>query len=255
MQFLRILRATFLTLKRTRAFWLAIAAPLFILCFRVLIFLFTDTKSSWNVWIEGNYSFWFGIILLLALSLDIALLVDIDRSAQSWKYLFALPISRISVYVAKFIVALVLTFMSGLILLGSSLVAGYLFAVTKPQIGFALASPDLSYYLEALALETIASFLIIAIYTWISMRTKNFILPICLAIAGTVMNIVAYSNVTFQKFSPWMYGLDMERILAKTPQTQPYFGWPLPVILAISIAGAILVTLFGCVEFARRDIF
>jgi hypothetical protein len=86
------------------------------------------------------------------------------------------------------------------------------------------------------------------------MRTKNFILPICLAIPGVVMNIVAYTNVTYQEFSPWMYGLDMERIMAKTPQTQPYFGLPLPVILAISIVGAILVTLLGYLEFARRDI-
>lgn len=259
MQLFSTLRATFLTLKSTRALWLAIVAPLFIICFRTAGFLVNRemdaTKYAWNNWMEGNYSMWVGIILLLTMALDIALLVDIDRSAHSWKYLFALPVSRAWMYVTKMIVAMLLTYMSGLILFVASIASGYLLAVTRPQFGFSLGSPDSLYYLAVITLETLAACFVIAIYVWVSMFAKNFILPICIGIAGTVMNIIAYSSMAFQKFSPWMYALDVSRVLTKTPQTQPYLGWPLPVLLAISISGAVVVMILGIIEFNRRDIY
>ena len=259
MHLLNTVRATFLTLKRTRALWLAIAAPLFILCFRTLIYLFgrdaNIARDVWNFWLDGNSEFWFGLLLPLALALDIALLVDIDRAAQGWKYLFALPVSRTSVYIAKLIVALVLSVTSGAVLLSGSLVVGYLLAFIVPQLGFLLTSPDILYYLKAILLETLASCFIIAIYLWLSMRTKNFILPACLGIASTVLTIIGYDNDLLQKFSPWVYALGVARILSKLPETKHYLGWSLPIILAISIAGTICMTLLGIIEFNRRDIY
>ena len=258
MEFLRTLQATFITLKRTYAVSLAIAAPLFIVCFRLLIFLVDNELMhgrAWNYWFEGNIAFWTGILFVLTISLDIALVVDIDRSAHIWKYLFALPVSRTWIYLSKFIVAIALTFMSGLLLLVASIVVGYLLGAIRPQLGFSLSSPDILYYLWVIFLATLAALLLISFYTWISMRTKNFILPVAISIVGEVINIVGYDNANIQKFFPWIYALDIGRILTRTPQTQVYSGWSPPVILLISIIGAICVTCLGIMEFKRRDIY
>jgi hypothetical protein len=97
---------------------------------------------------------------------------------------------------------------------------------------------------------------LLAIYLWVSVRTKNFILPACLGIVGVVVNIVAYSNANIQKFSPWMYAIDLLQIFSKSPRDNPsYYGWSLPVVLLISVVGTLCVTLLAIADFNRRDMY
>lgn len=258
MMFFATVGATFLTLKRTRALWLAIVAPLFIVCFRMILLLFTSDPSvekyAWDSLFENNSFFWFGLLFLLTGALDCALLVDIDRSAHSWKYIFALPISRTSWYLAKFTTAVVLVVVSNIVLFVATLIVGALLGVLAPQQGFTLGAPHILYYLGVILLETGASLFLIAIYTWLSMRTKNFILPAALGVVGIVTNLVGYNSPVAQKFVPWMYALDIGKILSRTPQAEPYVGWSLPVVILISCLGAFCFTLLGIWDLNRREI-
>lgn len=258
MMFFATVGATFLTLKRTRALWLAIVAPLFIVCFRMILLLFTSDPSvekyAWDSLFENNSFFWFGLLFLLTGALDCALLVDIDRSAHSWKYVFALPISRTSWYLAKFTTAVVLVVVSNIVLFVATLIVGALLGVLAPQQGFTLGAPHILYYLGVILLETGASLFLIAIYTWLSMRTKNFILPAALGVVGIVTNLVGYNSPVAQKFVPWMYALDIGKILSRTPQAEPYVGWSLPVVILISCLGAFCFTLLGIWDLNRREI-
>ena len=259
MTFFGALGATLLTLKRTRALWLALVAPLFIVLFRMLLLLFTTDpyveKYAWDSLFENNSFFWFGLLFLLTGALDCALLVDIDRAAHSWKYVFALPVSRTSWYLAKFVVAIALVFVSNIVLFVATLIVGYLLALLAPQQGFTLGAPHILYYTGVTLLETVAALFLIAIYTWLSMRTKNFILPAALGVVAMVINLVVYNSAVAQKFVPWMYALDIGRILTRIPQSQPYVGWPLPIVILISCVGAFCFTLLGIWEFSRRDIY
>ena len=260
MRFLDTLDATFLTLKRTPALWLAIVAPLFIVCIRIFLFSVEgfSLQESWHNWIEGNYSYWTGVLLLITMALDVALLVELDRSAQIWKYLFALPVSRTYIYISKLIVATILMFMSGLILLVSTLLGGYLLSFLKPELGFSQSSPEVLYYLGAILAETLAAWFVIALYLWISLRMKNVILPLFISIVGAVTNLSGYRVVFFEEFSPWAYALDASRMLTKfhgfQPTPVPYLGWPLPILLTISVIGTLCIMLLGILEFNRRDI-
>ena len=258
MMFFATVGATFLTLKRTRALWLAIVAPLFIVCFRMILLLFTSDPSvkkyAWDSLFENNSFFWFGLLFLLTGALDCALLVDIDRSAHSWKYVFALPISRTLWYLAKFTTAVVLVVVSNIVLFVATLIVGSLLGVLAPQQGFTLGAPHILYYLGVVLLETGASLFLIAIYTWLSMRTKNFILPAALGVVGIVTNLVGYNSPVAQKFVPWMYALDIGKILSRTPQAEPYVGWSLPVVILISCLGAFCFTLLGIWDINRREI-
>ena len=206
MTFFATVGATFLTLKRTRALWLAIVAPLFIVCFRMILLLFTSDPSvekyAWDSLFENNSFFWFGLLFLLTGALDCALLVDIDRSAHSWKYVFALPISRTSWYLAKFTTAVVLVVVSNIVLFVATLIVGALLGVLAPQQGYTLGAPHILYYLGVVLLETGASLFLIAIYTWLSMRTKNFILPAALGVVGIVTNLVGYNSPVAQNSFP-----------------------------------------------------
>ncbi len=259
MTFFAALGATFLTLKRTRALWLAIIAPLFIVCFRMILLLFTTDPSvekyAWDSLFENNSFFWFGLLFLLTAALDCALLVDIDRVAHSWKYIFALPVSRTSWYLAKFIVAVALVLVSNIVLFVATLIVGYLLGILAPQQGFTIGAPHILYYIGVILLETVAVLFLIAIYTWLSMRTKNFILPVALSIVGIVVNLVGYNSPVAQKFVPWMYALDVGKILSRTPQAEPYVGWSLPIVILISCIGALCFTLLGIWDLNRRDIY
>jgi hypothetical protein len=258
MHLLNVFRANLLIVKRTQALWLALAAPLFIVAFRVLLFIFgrdpAISQDPWNHFLSGNYNFWFGIFIVLTMPVNVALLIDLDRSSGSWKYLFALPVSRAWIYLSKLGVALLLVSLSGLTLLVSSLIVGYVLGLVRPDLGFTKAAPNVSAYFVMVICATVGASFIISIHTWLSVRSKSFIVPIALGIAAAVMNIIGFSKVEYQKFSPWMYGMDITRVLSLLPSNEPYRGWSLPVILAISLAGAVLVTLWGINELNRRDI-
>jgi hypothetical protein len=253
-----VIRASFLTLRRTRALWLAIAAPLFIIVFRTLALLFGRAslgQFAWDNYVEANYSFWFGILIVLSLALETALLVDVDRAAGAWKLLFALPVSRVDFYLARLVTAFTLTALSGVILLVASLLDGYLLGFLNPALGLQPSVPHLGAYALALVAETTSLALVLAIYYWLSTRTASFIPPIALGIVGAMVNIVAYSSSPVQRFSPWMFGLDVARLLTRTPQADPYLGWPLAVVLTLSVGGALAVTALGAWEFSRRDVY
>jgi hypothetical protein len=259
MTFLAILRANFLTLKRTRALWLAIVAPLFIVFFRMILLLFTSDPSvkayAWDSLFENNSFFWFGLLFLLTGALDCALLVDIDRGAHAWKYVFALPVARSSWYLAKFVVSIVLVLVSNIVLFIATLVVGYLLGVLSPQQGYTLGSPHVFYYIGVILLETVATLFLVAIYTWLSMRTKSFILPAALGIVGIVINLVGYNSPVAQRFVPSMYALDIGKILARTPQNEPYVGWSLLTVILVSCVGALCFTLLGIWDLNRREIY
>ena len=122
------LRAEALKIKRSLALWLALVAPLAVAGYCILIFVTEDdeffTSATFSAWIDfSNLAtiFWALLMLPLFVTLQSALLAGLEHRNDQWKYLYALPLPRWTIYGAKQVGVVVLMALSHLALLDSIL--------------------------------------------------------------------------------------------------------------------------------------
>jgi hypothetical protein len=155
-------------------------APLVIVSLRLLLVLFDrDTnfsKHAWDYFFNGNYSFWFGLLFPILISLTCTLLVDNDKPLRN--LLFTFPVKRKIFYVAKCFIAFVIILFSSIALLLLSLLSGYILAVVKPSSGFTIEVPHLLFYFKIMITACAASIIQIAISVWAAMRVSSFVIPL-----------------------------------------------------------------------------
>lgn len=259
----RALTAEALKLKRTRALMLAIVAPTFVVAIQVssgTTYLNPDVPglSLGEQVFDTVFNMWIIIVFILYLVLEIALLMSIDHASNQWKHLFALPVSRTTIYLAKLFAGVILILFSNILLFIETTIAIFVLGVAAPELGISLAGVDITYFFGILLAATIAAFFAIALHTWMSIRTRNFLAPVAVGFAGGFLNLIALGSSFLQKFSPWTYPLDVHRMLSVTTSSVSeyiYSGWPLPLLLAISISGGIAVTCYALYELNRKDVY
>src|ERR1035438_6099686 len=101
MQLISVIKASLLSIKGTWIVKTAILAPFVIICLRLLLVLFDRdnnfTKHAWDYFLNGNYSFWFGLLFPILIALVCSLLIDNDKLMRT--LLFAFPIQRKTFYI------------------------------------------------------------------------------------------------------------------------------------------------------------
>jgi hypothetical protein len=240
--FMRASSAEILKLKRTLALWLALLTPMLIV---VLQFAFVlrvpparRAKGIWPLLEQGNLM-WPVFLLPLTVCLLTALMNGVEHRENNWKHLFALPVSRWSVYAAKVVGAHVLLVVGSLAFFAGTLGAGYALHWLLPTVPFGPAPwPAL---LKKLALIFAGSGALISIHVWVSTRSKTFPLPLGLGVAAVLVSIIAANDSTM-KYWPWMLPLN-----ATMPER-----WALA--LTLGAGGGIVIGALGAWDTARRDV-
>jgi hypothetical protein len=244
MSLIRALHAEMLKLKRTLAIRLVFVAPLLVAT--LLFFILWERKNVgpqfnlWDMLPKIALSTWAVFMLPLLITLETALLNGIDHGEKNWKHIFALPIPRHAIYLAKFLVAQALTIASTLFLTAVSILIGLAFMRIRPAMAAAGGPPIVSIFKQAL-LVWLAAWLIIAIHTWISIRWSGYTLALGAGVGGVFFAIFA-TSARVGKYYPWLLPVNVmseERITAA---------------LWIGVVGGIAAALIGCLEFVRRDV-
>jgi hypothetical protein len=244
MSLLRALHAEILKLKRTLAFRVIFVLPFLVATLQFFIALrtkkFAPDFNLWETVTTSSLQIWAVFMLPLLITLETALLNGIDHGDRQWKHIFALPVSRYAVYFAKVIVAQVLILISTFIL--AALIVGVGIASTYLRAELANAGPPpFGFIAKNAMLVWLASWLIIAIHTWVSMRWSGFPIPLGTGIAGTFFALFA-ASASVGKYYPWL--LPMNIFLQGRATTAVVLG----------VAGGIIATVVGCFEFVRRDV-
>lgn len=247
----RALLAEQLKLRRTLALWLAPLAPLVIVALQVAIVVerpdYYRAMDVGDPWLEfgGQIVFlWTVLMLPLFITLETALLGQLEHANQQWKHLFALPIPRGAVYAAKHV--------GGLAIIGLSMIALYIYL---PVSGWALEAvfPGLGLdrpvpwgtFFQYMAAAYLASGLIIAIHTWVALRWHSFVVASAAGIAAMVVAVVVMQS-DWSTWYPWtlaglaVFGLEEGSDV-------------LPQILAGSLGGLAFAVL-GMWDVTRRDV-
>jgi len=246
----RALSAEALKLKRTLALWLVIVLPaavVFLLFINYLQrgeYLVQADVDSW-LWMTQNILvFWATLFLPLFTALEIALLAGLEHSEKNWKHLFALPVPRWTIYTAKLLAGLGIVGLGQMAIWGWTILAGLGLRVLKPGLGFESSFPWLQI-LGWLFRVYLASWFMVAIHTWISVRWPSLVVSIGAGIAAVIGSLVI-TNTELWRIYPWaLPAVVADGFIENKVQL---------VAIAISLIGGVIVGVVGCWETIRRDV-
>jgi hypothetical protein len=244
MLIIRVLHAEMLKLKRTLAFRMIFVAPLLVATLQFFV-IWNQRRpgADFNLWemiSRASLSVWAVFMLPLLITLETALINGVEHGEKQWKHIFALPVPRRAVYTAKFLVAQALAAASTLILCALIVIVGLAGARLRPDLPHTGAIPYV-WILKHAAFVWLASWLIIAIHTWVSIRWQGFALALGAGIGGTFFAIFA-ASAGVGKYYLWLLPLNVfmkERFAAA---------------LLLGALGGVVAAVIGCVEFVRRDV-
>jgi len=251
MAILRALHAERLKTKRTLALWLAPLAPLVIIALQMAIVLqrqeYYRAQDITNAWIEygGQTVFlWTMLMLPLFITLETALLANLEHGNRQWKHLFALPIPRGAIYAAKQVSSMAIIGLSMAALYAYIIVSGLALRALTPGLGFEAPVPWWDFF-RYIALSYLASWLILSIHTWVGLRWQSFVVASATGVAAMVIAVVMFES----DWAPW-YPWTFPGLVANGLET----GQDVLTQLLIGSLGGLGVALVAGWDVVRRDV-
>ncbi len=198
--FILSFRSEFYKTRKTMGFWSPVILPL-VLCLLIFIGFFSKSDQLSH---EPGIVLWgqfsgailgvMGLLLLPMLIIFIAYSVNsIEHKADTWKTLFSLPVSKLSVYAAKYFYAFFLIFLCLLLFVLFTIGFGDLLGVLKPQLKFSeynMASGLAQIYLKLF----LSSLGILSIQFLLSLLFRDFLKPMGIGFICTVTAAILAGN-------------------------------------------------------------
>jgi hypothetical protein len=251
------------------AFWSAVLLP-FLLCTLVSVgFFFSKSDNLLNapgmvIWIEFA-----AIILAVMGSLILPMLVvfiaysvnNIEHKADTWKTLFSLPISKLSVYAAKYFYAFFLIFLCMLLFVLFTIGFGNLLGQLKPQLKFneySIAGLLIKLYFKLF----LSSLGILSIQFLLSLLFRDFLKPMGIGFIAIVTgDILAGNSWQYAYLFPYSHPmLTVKTVEEGSHHSQGAGGMPLITIdlftkeIFVSLAFALLVFVVGYFIVLRKSV-
>jgi hypothetical protein len=199
--------------------------------------------NPWERFAQSVIVIWCMLMLPLFVALEAALLAGLEHTDHQWKHMFALPIPRWIILAAKAFVSVLLIGCSSLVLWLAILAAGFVLQQVNPQLGFADQPIPWAGIFGKTVLVYFASWLILAIHLWISIRWRSFTLAMGIGIACTFLGLIFSSSVLGWIY-PWSLPVNI------------VFGQGERVMSAVvlGIVGGAVVTVLTNLHISRQDI-
>ena len=193
-------------------FWSSVILPL-LLCLLVFIGFFNKSDHMLN---QPGMMLWFefsAVLLAIMGSLILPMLIvfiaysvnSIEHKADTWKTLFSLPISKFSVYTAKYLYAFFLVFLCLSLFVLFTLGFGNLLSVLKPSLKFSEynAAGILSKVYFKLFLSSLG---ILSIQFLLSLLFRDFLKPMGIGFICAVTGaILAGNSWTYAYLFPYSH--------------------------------------------------
>jgi hypothetical protein len=241
---LRVLHAEVLKLKRTLAFRMVFLLPLLVATLEFFIAWRMERLSAdFNIWKflpTSSLQIWAVFMMPLLITLETALLNGIEHGDKQWKHILALPVPRSYVYFAKFAVAQLLMLISTVVLGVLTILVGVAVMKIRPEMAHAGPIP-FGWIGKHVLYVWIASWFIIAIHTWISIRWSGFPIPLGAGIAGVFFALFA-ASAWVGKFYPWLLPMNL------------FIDGRFTTALVLGATGGVAALILGCLDFVRRDV-
>ncbi|UOQ83694.1 ABC transporter permease [Gracilibacillus salinarum] len=231
----KLLTVEFLKIKRKGFWFLTFLGPFGVIALQMVNYgvrkdyLLQQSDNDWEYFLM-NTSVFIPLALVLGIAILTSFMTSIENETNAWKQLIALPVSKLSVYLAKFTVLSSLLFVSSILLMVFTL-----------AYGMVLDLGDVPYVeiLKHSIYPFFAVLPVLALQLWIATVSQNQGIPITTGILGVIL---AYSSFSLPDWMIW-----------KWPSLTNQWDQPL-INVGLGIGAGCLLYLIGMLDFARRDV-
>jgi lantibiotic transport system permease protein len=204
-------KAEFLKTKRTAAFWLTVVAATFIpvvnfirLIAKPAVFIPRMHKDPWNIIIDDNWKVSTLFLLPMFVILVTSLIVQVEYRNNTWKQVYASPRSYADIFFSRFLVIHCMILFCFLMFNVSILLASSVTNLIQPGYEFFSHPVPWSSLFQVTGKVYISVFAITSIQYWLSLRLKNFIVPMGIGLALVITGIIIHQWDQLY-FYPYMY--------------------------------------------------
>lgn len=192
------LQSEFYKSRKTLAFWAAIIVPM-VICGLIAFGYYTSSEKI----LKYNYSgmmLWFqyssaalGVMGMLILPFYVMFMAfsvnNIEHKNDTWKTLFSQPLNKFSIYLAKYVYALILLLVCTFLFAFVTYSSGYLLQALVPKYTFQDYNPAIilsKFYTKLL----LASLGILSIQFVLSLIWSDFLKPMGIGFIGIIAGII-----------------------------------------------------------------
>ncbi len=252
-QFFLVLKAECIKLKRSLLLKVSILIPLgfvvlgLIGALRYGISGIPGIKSGVNFWMAIAEQFsrtWLFLLYPLTITLQGALMGEMEYRNKTWKMIFSQPKRRWLILAVKHCIVVGVAFVSVICLFLGLLLFGGLLSVLKPSVNVDAYIPFAEIIWLFFAPFLISLF-IISIQTWVSLNWGNFIVSSTTGVTCTLIAFFLFAH-EYSRYFPWdMPGLGLYRLLD---------GEPVQDLLIINILLAVGFTFITNWLLSRKEV-
>ncbi len=233
----RVLSTDFMKIRKKGIWFLVFLGPFGLVAMQALNFGlrydYLMKLYSEDVWggLIDNFLEFVPLTLLLGITLICSLMANVEHQVSSWKQLLALPVSRTTVFSAKFCLSVIVLLVSCVLLV---------FGI----IGLGLAlkfDADIPYLhiLQICFLPFIGTLPILALQLWLSLTYSNQAISVSIGIT------IAIGTLFAGKYAEWV------------PLKWPHMALDGPhqmEALGASLCVGLVILLLGMAHFGRKDV-
>lgn len=255
-------KAEVLKVRKTALIWVSVigailmAAMIFgVFQMRYLDFVNAIGRNPWEDYL--NYSLpVIEVFLIPYIVLVCSSLAYYEHHNQSWKLLHTLPFSKRNFYFSKLLMALSLILLTYLLFALLTFISGNILDIFYPQFEFAHYPPNWHRIMQVILRSFLSAMGIIGLHHWISIRWKNYLVPVGIGLAGYIVAIVISGQFNLARFFPYSGPVYLGRILGgrnPTAMGVEYYGG-LTDIEWMSVSLFLLFSLAGSLEMQWKQI-
>lgn len=142
------------------------------------------------MFVAGGAAMWAYFMLPMTVTALTLLMAQMEHAPKAWNHLFALPIARWRLFLAKALTACALIAAMSLALLPLLAASGLAARWANSAIGLA-GPPDAGATLLLLGRMAGGALLMIVLQLWVALRFASFVPPLVLGIGGTLVAVAA----------------------------------------------------------------
>lgn len=246
-------RAEWLKLKRTGILWLCIAAAAFIPILITVITIFVNQNdpsndNAWQTMLSNCFSAFTGFFFPLFMVITMVRIVYIEHRSDTWKLMETQPVSRVSLYIVKYEVAILVSLLCLLCLFAFALIGGVVLRYARPEIGFAKSSVDWAGTFAIIIRYWVASLGFVAVQYFLALLIRSFAWPLTIGLIAIIVgSIMAGFGV-----ATWFPYSALAATSASLANGNPA-GHFLLYHEKLSILWALLFLVLGYILFRRRS--
>jgi peroxiredoxin len=208
--YIKAFKAEWLKLRNSGTFWLVLIMAAFIPAIFTLVgllttesdFTFVASENSWKRLITSCFQ-GFGLFFFpIFLTLLVIRLTQMEHRGGGWKLIEVQPISKPSLYLSKFSVAIVVAFLCILALILFSLLGGTIIMLVKNSPGFTQHSIPLEFITRFGLRLLVAGLGVLGIQYLFSVVISGFLWPFSIGLVGTIAGSIFFA---MRKVLWWPY--------------------------------------------------